>query len=756
MMAAVAAVPLSADRDALSAGSCSWHDSRPGSESPSYTPDLSPKLSNSPDMHDRKRKRSSTTEVKGAIEQHPYEHDPSYPSSPQQLADRALRVLGNAGDRGRGHFPLFPTVNGHGQDGHGQDGHTWQDQVQPPRPNGHVHDGGSGPYEGQLAEFLQQDTIEVLQPHTNGHSAQNAGINHERHPNGDPTQPQYPQETVSGVVSIGPKRKRVFSNRTKTGCITCRNRKKKCDERKPFCLNCIKGGFECKGYPTPKGPVWAMQVREGHQRLPIQSKRGPDQVSEQRPDHVVNGDAPSNNPRQQNQQQQQEQPNPPANSQHAAWAGAREGNHSNNPHPPQNLSNGPGNEAGRRPAPYSQIQLPSRPQHAADTFQNGPGGRPLPAGQQPWPPQQTSPSYSLVPLPRLPELNRQERPPASTSTREIARQAPQSTASSVPSDQSHQTQPQPHTGVQMSPPYPYRTPTTSSFAPPTDPANVFRTPGTSGPIYTPSPSTPTSGSAQKPMPTPWVTPQQREDHHVAVLPQIGTLSPPNNMGGMTSVSEPPRMTIGPKVFNVEDIERSKMMRQTTYNHHDVTLRHERDRCKRAISRYNDLCKLDCALSQEQIRDVLWMVFDPSKDTVHKPLPSARERGLLGVGVMIEPPFKCTYGYNIFIMDSVYIGEDCTIDDAGGVEIGARTNIGPGVTIFTSEASRAMQDRKGVDALMVAKRVTIGANVTIGRGAVIYPGVSIETNCTVEPFAIVRKDMKQMQTMEPALGNLKDW
>lgn len=31
------------------------------------------------------------------------------------------------------------------------------------------------------------------------------------------------------------KRKRKFCNRTKTGCLTCRGRKKKCDERKPVC-----------------------------------------------------------------------------------------------------------------------------------------------------------------------------------------------------------------------------------------------------------------------------------------------------------------------------------------------------------------------------------------------------------------------------------------------------------------------------------------------------------------------------------------
>jgi hypothetical protein len=37
------------------------------------------------------------------------------------------------------------------------------------------------------------------------------------------------------AVQVAPKRKRVFSNRTKTGCMTCRRRKKKCDEQHPAC-----------------------------------------------------------------------------------------------------------------------------------------------------------------------------------------------------------------------------------------------------------------------------------------------------------------------------------------------------------------------------------------------------------------------------------------------------------------------------------------------------------------------------------------
>ncbi|KAF2834803.1 hypothetical protein M501DRAFT_999808 [Patellaria atrata CBS 101060] len=36
--------------------------------------------------------------------------------------------------------------------------------------------------------------------------------------------------------------------RSKTGCITCRRRKKKCDEAKPHCLCCQKNNVHCEGY----------------------------------------------------------------------------------------------------------------------------------------------------------------------------------------------------------------------------------------------------------------------------------------------------------------------------------------------------------------------------------------------------------------------------------------------------------------------------------------------------------------------------
>lgn len=50
-----------------------------------------------------------------------------------------------------------------------------------------------------------------------------------------PSSPAYNSERSPTAVQVAPKRKRVFSNRTKTGCMTCRRRKKKCDELHPAC-----------------------------------------------------------------------------------------------------------------------------------------------------------------------------------------------------------------------------------------------------------------------------------------------------------------------------------------------------------------------------------------------------------------------------------------------------------------------------------------------------------------------------------------
>lgn len=47
------------------------------------------------------------------------------------------------------------------------------------------------------------------------------------------------------------KKRRIIKRRTRTGCLTCRKRRIKCDERKPHCFNCERSKKLCLGYETP-------------------------------------------------------------------------------------------------------------------------------------------------------------------------------------------------------------------------------------------------------------------------------------------------------------------------------------------------------------------------------------------------------------------------------------------------------------------------------------------------------------------------
>ncbi|KAH7324208.1 hypothetical protein B0I35DRAFT_158111 [Stachybotrys elegans] len=48
------------------------------------------------------------------------------------------------------------------------------------------------------------------------------------------------------------KRTRAFAPKVRTGCLTCKKRRKKCDEEKPTCRRCSDGGYVCDGYtPAP-------------------------------------------------------------------------------------------------------------------------------------------------------------------------------------------------------------------------------------------------------------------------------------------------------------------------------------------------------------------------------------------------------------------------------------------------------------------------------------------------------------------------
>ncbi|KAK4244990.1 fungal transcriptional regulatory-like protein [Corynascus novoguineensis] len=59
-----------------------------------------------------------------------------------------------------------------------------------------------------------------------------------------------PASTSTGKGDQPPQsaKKTAAKKRTKTGCLTCRRRRIKCDEGKPTCNNCIKSKRDCEGY----------------------------------------------------------------------------------------------------------------------------------------------------------------------------------------------------------------------------------------------------------------------------------------------------------------------------------------------------------------------------------------------------------------------------------------------------------------------------------------------------------------------------
>lgn len=64
---------------------------------------------------------------------------------------------------------------------------------------------------------------------------------------------------------------RRFTHRSKTGCITCKQRKKKCDEAKPGCQNCRRNNLECGGYKG-KAAQRGCKVTSFVTLLPAESK----------------------------------------------------------------------------------------------------------------------------------------------------------------------------------------------------------------------------------------------------------------------------------------------------------------------------------------------------------------------------------------------------------------------------------------------------------------------------------------------------
>jgi acetyltransferase-like isoleucine patch superfamily enzyme len=107
------------------------------------------------------------------------------------------------------------------------------------------------------------------------------------------------------------------------------------------------------------------------------------------------------------------------------------------------------------------------------------------------------------------------------------------------------------------------------------------------------------------------------------------------------------------------------------------------------------------------------------------------------GFMLIPPFYTTGGPDITVGRNVFVNQNCTFYDLGGLDIGDDVMIGPNVSIITSgHPIEPSQRRAGV----IAKPIVIGRNVWIAAGATIIGGVTVGENSVVAAGSVVTRDV----------------
>lgn len=126
------------------------------------------------------------------------------------------------------------------------------------------------------------------------------------------------------------------------------------------------------------------------------------------------------------------------------------------------------------------------------------------------------------------------------------------------------------------------------------------------------------------------------------------------------------------------------------------------------------------------------------------------------GVLIFHPENVALGANVYvghytilkgyfknrmsIGDETWIGQQCFFHSAGGLSIGARVGIGPGVKILTSQHTEVGRETAIFNAPVELKPVSIEDDADIGVGAIILPGVTIGRGAQIGAGSVVSRDI----------------
>jgi acetyltransferase-like isoleucine patch superfamily enzyme len=105
--------------------------------------------------------------------------------------------------------------------------------------------------------------------------------------------------------------------------------------------------------------------------------------------------------------------------------------------------------------------------------------------------------------------------------------------------------------------------------------------------------------------------------------------------------------------------------------------------------------------------------------------------------LLIPPFYTAHGNEIRVGRKVFVNQNCTFYDLGGLDIADEVLIGPNVSLITSGHPVEPENRRAVT---IGKPIVIQRNVWIAAGATVIGGVTVGENSVVAAGSVVTRDV----------------